>query len=164
MYDSLQISNYFIRLGQKDGIEVTPMKLIKLCYLAHGWYLGLKDEPLIDEAVYAWQYGPVIKKVYHEFKRYKNSNIDELYSTPSSSLIGVPEYPMPDQEIFPFLESIWKTYGNKDGITLSKITHTEGSPWYQTYYILGGKERNDAIIGTELIKDYYSAKVPVASE
>jgi uncharacterized phage-associated protein len=165
MNDSLQIANYFIKLGQRDGIEITPMKLIKLCYLAHGWYLGLKNEQLIDEAVFAWKYGPVIKKIYSTFKRYKNSNIDEIYNLSDTSGSAVSEYPMPNGEVLEFLDNIWSSYGNFDGITLSKITHIEGSPWYTIYYERGGKDKQDAIIPNNLIKEYYSAKVStVASE
>jgi len=44
------------------------MKLQKLVYYAHGWHLALNNEPLIDEQVECWQYGPVISSLFHEFK------------------------------------------------------------------------------------------------
>ncbi|QLH42366.1 MAG: DUF4065 domain-containing protein [Coxiellaceae bacterium] len=54
------------------------MKLAKLIYVAHGWSLALNDVPLIDEAVQAWKFGPVIESVYHEFKHFGNDVINSL--------------------------------------------------------------------------------------
>jgi len=76
MENSLAVANYFITKANDEGTELTPMKLIKLVYIAHGWHLGLKNESLIDEGVQAWKYGPVIKSVYDEFKGYKNGQVN----------------------------------------------------------------------------------------
>src|SRR5215510_7158653 len=63
-YDSKAAANWFLDLGQ----PLTPMKLQKLVYFAHGWSLALTGVPLIKDAVEAWRYGPVIPALYHEFK------------------------------------------------------------------------------------------------
>ena len=46
-------------------IETTPMHVLKLVYLCHGWCLGFTGEALINEPVEAWTYGPVVPTVYH---------------------------------------------------------------------------------------------------
>jgi uncharacterized phage-associated protein len=76
-YSPLAIANYFIELAKKKDKFITPMKLQKLVYFAHGWCLALSDEPLIDEKIEAWKYGPVVTSLYHEFKRYGNDGIKE---------------------------------------------------------------------------------------
>jgi uncharacterized phage-associated protein len=63
-YDPKAIANYFIARAAADGKRLTPLQLIKLVYIAHGWYLGLTGEPLINEPPEAWQYGPVIPSLY----------------------------------------------------------------------------------------------------
>ena len=48
MYSPKQIADYFLSKHSVDG-NITPMKLIKLVYIAHGWHLGITDTALIDE-------------------------------------------------------------------------------------------------------------------
>ena len=54
------------------------MKIIKLVYIAHGHYLAKNDSPLFTEKVEAWDYGPVIPSLYHEFKIYGAFPIDSF--------------------------------------------------------------------------------------
>jgi uncharacterized phage-associated protein len=70
-HNPIAIANYFIELAK----FITPMKLQKLVYFAHGWCLALADKPLINEKIEAWQYGPVVSSLYREFKKYGNEGI-----------------------------------------------------------------------------------------
>ena len=74
-YPTKAVANYFIDLANAKKIQITPMKLQKLIYFAHGWHLAIIGEPLIDECVQAWSYGPVIDSIYHEFKEYGSGPI-----------------------------------------------------------------------------------------
>jgi uncharacterized phage-associated protein len=156
MYTSYQIGNYFIKKSQDSGGELTPMKLIKLTYIAHGWYLGLANKSLLDEVIQAWKYGPVIKTLYHDFKKYENCQITELYSELSGSTYY---YPLPDSEINSFLDAIWKSYGKFDGIQLSAMTHQPNTPWDIVWNKQGGSRQNYAIIPNDLIKQHYLEKI-----
>lgn len=155
MYNSHQIANYFIRKSHSTGIVLTPMKLIKLCYIAHGWHLGLFGNELLDEAICAWKFGPVISTIYHDFKKYGNSQISELYSE------GENKYPLPDKEIEDFLDAIWTAYGKYDGVQLSALTHQKNTPWDIVWNKEGGKDRTGAIIGNDLIAKHYKEKIAV---
>jgi uncharacterized phage-associated protein len=53
------IANSILDECEKRGIRLTPMKLQKLLYLAHGYYVAITGQPLIDEDFEAWKYGPV---------------------------------------------------------------------------------------------------------
>ena len=55
MYPSLVVSNFFINKSIEEGVELTPMKLLKLVYITHGWFLGYNDRPLIQEPLEAWR-------------------------------------------------------------------------------------------------------------
>lgn len=155
MYQSIQIANYFILCGQKSGIEVTPMKLIKICYIAHGWHLGLTGKPLLSETIYAWKYGPVIDTLYLEFKNYGSAPIKNLYSvTPNGN-----DYPLPDAEIRPFLDIIWNSYGKYDGIALSAMTHQADTPWYKVWHNEGAKDKREIPIPNDYIEEHYKSKI-----
>ena len=153
IYSSHQIANYFIKRSQSTGDELTPMKLIKLCYIAHGWRLGLYDEQLLDEVIYAWKYGPVIETIYRDFRKYGSSQISELYSEDGY------EYPFPDKEVNAFLDSIWNAYGKYNGIELSAMTHQPNTPWDIVWNQRGGKNLQHAIIGNDIIKAHYKEKI-----
>lgn len=154
MYNSFQIANYFIKSAQDTGEEVTPMKLIKLTYIAHGWYLGFNDKPLLTETVYAWKYGPVIDTLYNEFKAYGNCPINQLYYDHCNQL-----YPLPDASINSFLDAIWKGYGSFDGIKLSAMTHQKGTPWDRIWNDEGAKNKRHVPIPNNYIKEYYKKKI-----
>ena len=53
-YQAVAIANAFIDIGkQNNATDLTPMKLQKLVYFAHGWNLGATGRPLINEEVEA---------------------------------------------------------------------------------------------------------------
>jgi len=151
-YNSAQIANFFIKKSHSTGIELTPMKLIKMAYIAHGWHLGLYDTELLDEVIYAWKYGPVITSMYYAFRDYGDGQIDRLYSSPNKT-------PYPDEAIIPFLEKIWDLFKNYDGIQLSSMTHQPGSPWYKVWNEMGGKDKKDVTIPNDIIKEFYKNRI-----
>lgn len=156
-YPALSVANAFLDIAKEKGAQLTNMKLQKLLYFAHGWSLALRNQPLIDEQVEAWQYGPVFQSVYHEFKRFGASPI----SCKASELIPVRfaewqelEYPVPDSpEVIDLLKSVWNTYGVFSAADLSRITHTEGSPWYRAFEESGGAKNTD--IPKEYIEEHF---------
>jgi len=46
-YDAKIVANYFLDLADRDHVFVSPLKLQKLVYLAHGWSLALRGRPLL---------------------------------------------------------------------------------------------------------------------
>ena len=88
---ALAIANYFIELAHKDKIDIRPLKLMKLVYIAHGYILALLDKPTVGaklEEVEAWQYGPVFPSVYYSFKQYGSQPIDKKTTVFDFSKIG----------------------------------------------------------------------------
>lgn len=155
METPISIANYFINTANSKGAEVTPMKLLKLVYLANGWYLGLNNgQPLIGEFTQAWKYGPVVKSVYDCFKSYKDSQISSLGFD-----VKTWSYPVvSDVEITPFLDKIWEVYGDKNGLQLSALTHEPGSPWDIVWNQQSGKHVQGSIIPNPIIAAYYQKK------
>lgn len=72
-YHAKAVANFFLKRGHP-----TQMKLHKLLYYAHGWHLGFTGEPLLDEAIEAWAYGPVVPSIYQELKMLGSAPIDRL--------------------------------------------------------------------------------------
>lgn len=158
LYDPKSIANYFISAAKAEGRVITPLQVIKLVYIAHGWHLGQTGQPLINEAPEAWQYGPVIPSLYHSLKEYGNGGVESLVSTavgtwPSIQwqIASTPS----DPGIVQFLQSVWMAYGKFSGIQLSNLTHQNGTPWHQTWEDRNGKNIRGTDIPTELITEHY---------
>lgn len=120
------------------------MQLQKLVYLCHGWVLGGTGEALIMDRIEAWDYGPVIPNLYHHYKKYKGNAIKEEGMDHSNRIKeGITSF---------LIDEVLKKYGNNDGISLSSITHEEGSPWDMTIR----KHGLGAVIQNDVMEKYYT--------
>lgn len=157
-YDALAVSNYFL----KKHKNISPMKLQKLLYFAHGWHLAIVGEPLLEQRVEAWDYGPVIPSVYREFSRYGSNSIEQPegnYKIKDGKIIKcIPMINENDDSSISILDSIWDTYGNFSAIQLSNLTHQKGTPWEQIKSQTGLSDRN-TVIPDDMIKDYFVGKM-----
>jgi len=160
MEKTLAIANFFIKCSFSTGDELTPMKLIKLCYIAHGWNLAIFNNPLLSEPVFAWKFGPVVANVYHAFKGYGNSRITSYANTNQG--IEMPSDPNTEA----LLQKVWDVYKRFDGVQLSTMTHQKGTPWDIVWNEMGGKDRLDVIIPDDIIEDHYKKLLnrPVVNE
>jgi uncharacterized phage-associated protein len=160
MENPLAVANYFVKKSFDSGEELTPMKLVKLVYIAHGWYLGLTGDPLIDEPVQAWQYGPVVETVYEHFKKYGRNRIDEFaYVFQYDGLKADYQVPMVQKdELKLFLDKVWDVYKGYNGVQLSTLTHKPNTPWDQVFNKLGGKDVKSTVIDNNLIRQHYKTK------
>lgn len=125
------------------------MKLIKLTYIAYGWYLALTDkkERLTDELPLAWDFGPVFPSLYESLKGYGGSVIKEKIP----NRVDDDTIKADDKK---FLDKMWNLYGRYDGIYLSALTHKEGTPWKKVY----AKGAN-AVISDDDIFEHYKEKL-----
>lgn len=155
-YSANAVANYFLELANSKGESLSPMKLQKLIYFAHGWHLALYNEPLIKERVQAWKLGPVIPSVYHEFKRFGYSPITCTVRDDADDGLDWHFIPRDDKRTIALLNRIWDVYGKFTAIQLSNMTHGPGAPWRNTW------ESGDGIpelpIDNEIIKNYFLAK------
>ncbi|UOK41426.1 MULTISPECIES: Panacea domain-containing protein [Flavobacterium] len=142
-YSSTTIANYFIRNYSKYG-EITPMKVIKMTYLAYSWFLALTDgeKKLIEERLEAWDYGPVFPSLYQNLKNYGKTKINEPIPSNVEEVVDV--------EDARFLDKIWSMYGKYDGVQLSAMTHSQDTPWKNSYCF----GCNSEITDEEILKHY----------
>ena len=133
-YDPKAIANYFLKLAAEHDQTLDPMKIQKLVYFANGWHLAVKGDPLINEQVEAWSYGPVIRSLYNALRTYGDRPVTAPCVRRDSDfqVVGVHDLgDVPDQAKFTkaLLDRIWAIYGGYSAIQLSNETHRPGSPW-----------------------------------
>jgi uncharacterized phage-associated protein len=151
---SLAVANYFVGKSLDTGVELTPMKLIKLVYIAHGWHLALRKEALIDEAVQAWKYGPVVQTVYQAFRGFRSSQITKMaqHETDGQTITRYVE----DDKTKALLDKVWDVYSKYTGGQLSNLTHQDNTPWADTWHLHRGSERSGAVIPNQVIAEHYT--------
>ncbi len=157
-YSSKAVANSLITLAQEHGEQLDHMKLQKLIYFAHGFYLAFYDVPLIDEVIEAWDYGPVIPSIYHEFKHFGANPIQRLAKAFNGEEFLSPLVDPNDDLANSFLQEVWRAYGEYSGIQLSNITHAVGTPWRN---VRDKYDRNvlSAVIPNEEIKRYFKSQL-----
>lgn len=141
MHSSIDVANELLKKADQEKKSFTPMQLIKLVFLCHGWLLGLYGKHLIEEPIEAWRYGPVINSLYQAVREFKSSPVK--YPLKSAKDCNF------DNEEINVIDQVYKHYGNLSGIQLSSLTHEKDSPWDLTW------SREGRYISNDLIEHYY---------
>ena len=143
-HSPIAVARFILAEAEKRDFTMTPMKLLKIVFLSHGWMLGLYGIPLVRGPVEAWQYGPVFPELYHAIKH--------LGAQP----VALSDLPPGKEEVFD-PEAQWvmvdavERYGPLSASWLSTLTHAPSSPWELTYR----DGRRHARIPNDLIEFYY---------
>ncbi|HTQ14666.1 MAG TPA: type II toxin-antitoxin system antitoxin SocA domain-containing protein [Rhizomicrobium sp.] len=116
---------------------------MKLVYISHGFTLGSQGRPLLEDEVEAWQYGPVVRRVYGFLPSGPNSIAGPIQN------IAVADLGNDERAV---VDDVFEKYGSFAGTYLSNLTHREGSPWAKTWKTYG----KNAVIPQSLIRDHYA--------
>ena len=169
-FPAVCIANEFIRIARAKNVMLTPMKLQKLVYFAHGWSLALTGQPLVNERIEAWQYGPVIPDLYREFKTFGNGVITQeagvSFGTKHDGKVIVHTPCLDDYSGDPqatqakeLIARVFDVYGSYSGTKLSNATHMPGTPWQQVY-----QDRvRSLIIPDAIIENYFKGQARAQS-
>jgi len=148
MYPVLTIADEMLRIAKRKGRQLTPMQLMKLVYIAHGWSLAVMGRDIFSDRIEAWKFGPVIPTLYQAAKRFGRDEIP-------NSLVDDSPSGILDEEMQAFLDDVFLKYGHLSGIQLSNLTHMAGTPWSEVYE--GGMTNNE--ISDHLISRHYLEKL-----
>jgi uncharacterized phage-associated protein len=134
MDKALDVANYII-----GNIEVDPLKLQKLLFYTQAVALVKHGIPAFSDPIEAWDYGPVVRSVYDDYKKYGYASIPALEGKSAH----------PDPRIVNSADLVIEFYGKKTGSALINETHSE-APWRNAY-----KKGQNTEITIETIKKYY---------
>ena len=132
------------------GSSISTMKLQKLCYIAQGWSLALRQTPLFEDDFQAWANGPVCWTLFDAHRgRY---NVDAWVKGNAGAL---------DRKELIILDAVLRNYEALTGRQLSALTHKPGTPWTVTRNGLPEGSRSTEIISKELIRAHFVAALDV---
>jgi uncharacterized phage-associated protein len=146
-HGALDIAKVILRLVDPEyGDIISNLKLQKLLYYVQGFHLAMFDRPLFKEDVVAWTYGPVVKEVYQEYKKYGHGAIPQPENDFEIDLTN---------EQQDLIIDVFNVYGQLSASKLMNLTHEE-PPWKNT-------QSNQAITN-ELMRTYFLTQLVEENE
>ncbi len=155
-YKALQVSQHIINYSIENGIPITNLKLQKLLYYTQAAFLLEYDEPCFEEEIEHWRHGPVVSKVYSEYKRYIDKNISDtqtecldMYIDANANIaVRRITYDVESfyEEDIDLINNIIDSYRNIEPWELVDKTHQE-DPWINT--------STNEVITNESIREYF---------
>ena len=124
---------------------LSNLAIQKLLYIAHMWRLGERDEPLIYENFEAWDYGPVVPRLYHKAKAFGSGPVQNVFWS---------EEDISDSDEGKLLADVVVGLGKERTGKLVAITHWEEGAWARHYV----PELRGKIISNESIKAEYERR------
>ncbi len=155
-YSAVQIANEFIARGVEDEIkDMTNMKIQKLVYFAHGYFLAIYDRPLIREEFEVWKHGPVVRQLYEKCKEVilqegwkRDHSFNKPLKVQDDHIVRVREN---DTDAICVVNSVWRSCKEYRASYLRRLTHFFDSPWTITL----DRKGPYAIILNSDITDYF---------
>jgi uncharacterized phage-associated protein len=159
MLDPRAIANFILDMGDQKGIALSNLSLNKIAYFLHGSYLAQFNEPLIDAKIEAWQYGPVIREIYQQFKQFADKPISGRAKSLNIETGEMEECKyLIDNDKKNKLATMLEAYLNLKPFKLVELSHVDGGPWDQAWHhddrVNPGME-----ITNDSIKQYFQAQV-----
>ncbi len=159
-------ANQFLFFGERDGISITQMKLQKLLFYAHAWHLAHKGIPLFEEDFEAWPWGPVVRDIYNQTRRFGHAPVSERIShlqrvgeNPLDWRFSVPP-PIDDPDTREFVSAVWDSHKDYTAVQLSNSTHAPDEPWTIVKERYGSLDTKPTI-PNELIASVFKSKLLV---
>lgn len=124
MYGSSLIARYVIQYCKEHNYSISNLKLQKILYFIQAEFLVTKGIPCFAEDIEAWDFGPVIPNVYHEYKIFGSSNIISFGTNDYSGMIQTDDLAL--------IRGIVDECASYSASALVDITHHQ-SPWENAY-------------------------------
>lgn len=158
IYDAMDVARHIINKSNADGCPLSNLKLQKVLYFIQADFLVNTKEhlPCFENRIEAWDFGPVIPDVYHEFKRYGSSWIPtvETYMDFSDGIWNSNRIEYRDNVITredkERIDAMVDECRRYSATQLVKITHNQ-KPWKNAY-----RRGYNMEITIEAIKEYYN--------
>lgn len=131
--------------ANQKGITVGNLQLQKLAYYCQGYFIALHGEKLFNEKITAYNLGPVVLSLYHEYKGIKEISLDRF-------LDGASIFHGLDERIKCIIDYVLNLVGRLSPWDLVLKTHQE-SPWMK--HSLGINKADGCEITTEEMSIFF---------
>lgn len=129
-YDSRSVTNFILDLCDEQGFEVSNMGLNKIIFFAHSDLIATQEHALVKSTFEAWQHGPVLPIIYHQFKNFGSKAIKsramKLCKITGDKIVA--EY-NEIGHLQNFLKDCVLVYGKMSASQLRTLSHEKGGAW-----------------------------------
>ena len=129
-YDSRSVTNLILDLCDESSFEISNMSLNKIIFFAHSDLIFSQRQSLVKATFEAWQHGPVLPIIYHEFKRFRGQPITtrakKLCKFTGEKTVASYEDVL---HLRDFLNDCVSVYGKMSASQLRSLSHKEGGAW-----------------------------------
>ena len=151
MYDVLNVARFVINYCNDMKYDITNLRLQKLLYFIQAYYIGVKNKSaLFNEDFEAWDFGPVVPCVYHEYKSFGGNDIPKINKYFEGMTIIKYDEKMILKTDRNNISHVIDMFKNVSTSRLVSITHGQ-DPWINAYNSL------DKTIYKKDIKKYFVA-------
>lgn len=127
-YSSVNVAHYILNLSGKIGLSLDLMKLIKLVYISHGYFLAKYGRPLVNEQAEAWLFGPVFPEVYKRLRPFMNAEKELM-----GPFKEIPEENF-SKDAIKEIKYVFEKFKDVYSGRLSVWTHEKRTPWWTTKF------------------------------
>ncbi len=140
MYDALDVARYVINYENSQDRLVSNLRLQKLLYFIQAQFLVTSGYACFSDKIEAWDFGPVVPSVYHEYKLFGSSSIPRFLSCEAVNIT-------PKDRLL--IERILDKCSHYSTTELVSITHRQ-QPWKDAY-----DRKYDRTISNHSIKSFF---------
>lgn len=140
MYSALDVAKYIVDYTYDHGNPVSNLRLQKILYFVQAEFLVSKGRPCFQEKILAWNLGPVVREVYHEYRIFGSASIASTGTENQEYNISTS-----DRETINGMVDQCDQYSTPQ---LVEISH-EQDPWKEAI------KKDDKIISNGSIKEYF---------
>lgn len=160
MYDSRGIANIILDYCSDKNIELTNLKIQKIIFFCHAWFLVIAEKPLVKQTFEAWEYGPVLAHVYRQFNSFRGQPITGRISKldiKTNKLVTVEtNLEESDKALLSQIVDIYTRYSSNE---LVEMSHIKNGPWWNAWHHTAKVNPGMRIENIE-IKNFYASFRP----
>jgi uncharacterized phage-associated protein len=153
-YDVRTVANLVLERGWDLNLKVTNLHLNKSLFFMHVDCLRDFDRPLVSAKIEAWEYGPVFREVYNQFKKFRADPISTLAKRVS---YDTGELEAAKDEIassmVEYIVDLGEFYLSVPARVLVDLSHAKGGAW-DTVWSSSADFNAGMEITEEIIREY----------
>ncbi|WP_420410868.1 Panacea domain-containing protein [Roseibium sp.] len=129
-HDVRAVANFVLSYAKKHGREITNIDVNKLVYFLHAWHLAKTGQPLVGAKIEAWQYGPVFRELYSQFKVFGDKPISSFAKKRDAKTLELIDCEIDMKpELEAFMVQVLDRYLAMSTGKLVEMSHVSGGPW-----------------------------------
>ena len=149
MMKASDVADFLICIGNAENEDpMTNLRINKLMYFAQGWHLQRFGNPLFNEDIKAWKYGPVVESIYRKYHSYGRNIITECTPGFNASAITTDDLQL--------LIDVYSRYRSYSISRLVEKSHGDNTPWAKVY-----RDGENMTIPLNLISEYFRNHTPL---